>query len=150
MTPESRGTFPAVVRHGVTTKKKKSRDAVLLALGFPGGTSGKEAACQCRRCKKWEFDPWVGKTPGVGSVIPPQYSCLEDPMGRESWQVIIYVAVKNWTQLSDWAHIHSLKMEEGETNQEVWEVSRSWRKRILLWSLQKCSSPANTLLLAQV
>ena len=29
--------------------------------GFPGGTSGKEPACQCRRCKTCEFDPWVGK-----------------------------------------------------------------------------------------
>ena len=28
--------------------------------GFPGGASGKEPACQCRRCG---FDPWVGKIP---------------------------------------------------------------------------------------
>ena len=26
--------------------------------GFPGGISGEEPACQCRRCR---FDPWVGK-----------------------------------------------------------------------------------------
>ena len=26
--------------------------------GFPGGTSGKESACQCRRFKRLEFDPW--------------------------------------------------------------------------------------------
>ena len=32
-------------------------------LGFPGGTSGKEPACQCRRCKGCEFDPWVRKSP---------------------------------------------------------------------------------------
>ena len=31
--------------------------------GFPGGTSGKESACQCRRCKRRGFDPWVGKIP---------------------------------------------------------------------------------------
>ena len=29
--------------------------------GFTGGTRGKEPACQCRRCKKGEFSPWVGK-----------------------------------------------------------------------------------------
>ena len=29
--------------------------------GFPGGASGKELACQCRRCKRRGFDPWVGK-----------------------------------------------------------------------------------------
>ena len=27
-------------------------------MGFPGGASGKEPACQCRRCR---FDPWIGK-----------------------------------------------------------------------------------------
>ena len=31
--------------------------------GFPGGTSGEESAHQCRRRKRYEFDPWVGKTP---------------------------------------------------------------------------------------
>ena len=31
--------------------------------GFPGGISSKGTACQCRRCKRLEFDPWVGKIP---------------------------------------------------------------------------------------
>ena len=31
-----------------------------LPWQFPGGDSGKESACQCRRC---EFDSWVGKIP---------------------------------------------------------------------------------------
>ena len=31
--------------------------------GFPGGTSGKEPTCQCRRWKKHGFNPWVGETP---------------------------------------------------------------------------------------
>ena len=34
-----------------------------VIVGFPDGTSGKEATCQCRRCKRHRFDPWVGKTP---------------------------------------------------------------------------------------
>ena len=32
-------------------------------IGFPGGTSGKEPACQCRRCEKHGFYPWVGEIP---------------------------------------------------------------------------------------
>ena len=28
-----------------------------------GGARGKEPACQCRRCKRRGFDPWVGKIP---------------------------------------------------------------------------------------
>ena len=32
-------------------------------MGFPGGTSGKNSTCQCRRCKSHSFYPWVGKVP---------------------------------------------------------------------------------------
>ena len=31
--------------------------------GFPGGASGKEPACQCRRCKRYRLDPCVRKIP---------------------------------------------------------------------------------------
>ena len=48
----------------------KSRDITLLtkvrivkAMGFPGGTSGKEPACQCKRRKRRRYNPWVGKIP---------------------------------------------------------------------------------------
>ena len=34
---------------------------VIKRYGFPGGASGKDPACQCRRCKRHGFDPWVGK-----------------------------------------------------------------------------------------
>ena len=29
--------------------------------GFPGGISGKEHVCQCRRPKRHKFNPWVTK-----------------------------------------------------------------------------------------
>ena len=32
-------------------------------LGFPAGSDGKETACQCRRQKRRQFDPWVRKIP---------------------------------------------------------------------------------------
>ena len=35
----------------------------LIIMGFPGGASGKEPACQCRRFKRLRFNPWIGKTP---------------------------------------------------------------------------------------
>ena len=34
-----------------------------MATGFPGGASGKEPACRCRRQKRCGFDPWVRKIP---------------------------------------------------------------------------------------
>jgi len=32
-------------------------------MNFPGGSDGQESVCQCRRCKRHWFDPWVGKMP---------------------------------------------------------------------------------------
>jgi len=35
----------------------------MIYLGFPGGASGKEPTCQCRRHKRCRLDPWVVKSP---------------------------------------------------------------------------------------
>ena len=70
-----------------------------LHWDFPGGTSGKEPACQCRRCKRCRFDPWVGKIPWGGNGNPLQYSCLENPVGRGAWQAIVHRVAKSRTQL---------------------------------------------------
>ena len=32
-----------------------------VCMGFLGGASGKESTCQCRRCKRCGFNPWVRK-----------------------------------------------------------------------------------------
>ena len=32
-----------------------------MQRGFPGGASGKQSACQCRRCKRHRFHPWIRK-----------------------------------------------------------------------------------------
>ena len=34
-----------------------------LTQGFPGGSSGKEPTCQCRRPNRQGFYPWIGKIP---------------------------------------------------------------------------------------
>ena len=34
-----------------------------MSRGFPGGASGKEPACQCRRRKRCQFNPWARKIP---------------------------------------------------------------------------------------
>ena len=40
-------------------------------LGFPGGASGKEQSCQCRRPKRHVFNPWVRTIPegGHGKIM---------------------------------------------------------------------------------
>ena len=77
-------------------------------LGFPGGTSGKESACQCRRCKRRGLDPRVRRIPGsgVGNGNPLQYSCLENSMDRRAWWVTIHGIAKTG---QDWAIEHTQK-----------------------------------------
>ena len=49
--------------------------SLMPGIGLPRWLSGKESACQCKRCV---FDPWVGKIPGGGNGNPLQYFCLEN------------------------------------------------------------------------
>ena len=68
-------------------------------MGFPGGVSGKEPACQCWRLKRPRFNPGSERSPGGGHGNPLQYSCLEDPMDRGAWQATIYGVAQSWTWL---------------------------------------------------
>ena len=67
-------------------------------LGFPGGSYGKESACN-------EGDPGSipgsRRSPGEGNDNPLQYSCLENLMDRGAWQATVHGVTKNQTQLSD-------------------------------------------------
>ena len=64
--PRDGGAWWAAV-YGVsqsrTQLKRLSSSSTSSMLGFPGGASGKEPACQCRRCNRRAFDPWVRKIP---------------------------------------------------------------------------------------
>ena len=51
---------------------------------IPGGTSGKEPACQCRRHKSCRFDPWVGKIPWRRKWQPTPVFLPEESHGRRS------------------------------------------------------------------
>ena len=68
-------------------------------MGFSGGPSGKEPACQRRRHKRLGFNPWSGRSPGGGHGNPFQYSCLENPMDRGAWWTTVYRVAKSQTQL---------------------------------------------------
>ena len=53
-----------------------------IIKGFPGGSDGKESACNSRDSGSILGS---GRSPGEGNVNPFQYSCLENPMDREAW-----------------------------------------------------------------
>ena len=43
--------------------------------------------------------PGLGRSPGGGNGNPPQYSCLEKPMGRGAWWATVHGITKSQTQL---------------------------------------------------
>ena len=53
----------------------------MLDLGFPGGSDGKESACNAGDL---DLIPGLGRSPGGGHGNPLQYSCLENPHGQWS------------------------------------------------------------------
>ena len=64
-----------VVRHCVYVE---------MIEGFPGGASGKEPTCQCRRHRRCRFDPWVGKIPWRRKRQPTPIFLPGKPHGQRS------------------------------------------------------------------
>ena len=65
-------------------------------MGFPGGSDGKESACNAG-------DPGSilgsGRFPGEGNGNPLGSSCLKNSMDRGAWQAIVHGVTKSWTPL---------------------------------------------------
>ena len=53
-------------------------------MGFPGGTSGKELACQCRRHERRKFYTWVGKIPWRRACQPTAVLLPGESHGQRS------------------------------------------------------------------
>ena len=58
--------------------------------------------------------PELGRPLGVGNGTPPQYSCLENSMGRGAWQAIVHGVAKSQTRLVR-MHIQNKTIENKET-----------------------------------
>ena len=54
----------------------------LIYKDFPGGSDGKESACNAGDLG---LIPGLGRCPGEGDGNPLQYFCLEKSMGRGDW-----------------------------------------------------------------
>ena len=66
--------------------------------GFPGALVVKSPPANAGDItKRYEFHLWVGKIPLGGHSNPLQHSCLENPMDRRTWRVIVYSISKSQT-----------------------------------------------------
>ena len=54
-----------------------------ILIGLPWWLSDEESACHSRRHGS---TPGLGRSPGEGNGSPLQYSCLDNPMIRGTWQ----------------------------------------------------------------
>ena len=68
-----------------------------MAMDFPGGSVGKEAACNA---EDLGLIPGSGRFPGKGNDYPLQCSCLENSMDKGAWQATVHGVSKRSTQLS--------------------------------------------------
>ena len=78
---------------------------VSINVGFPGGSDGKESACNAGDLSSI---PGLGRSPGEGNGNPLQYSCLENPMDRGAWKATVHAVTNSQTQL-EWPtllHFH--------------------------------------------
>ena len=69
-----------------------------MIKGFPGGSDGKESACNSGDPG---LIPRLGRSPREGNGNPLQYSCLENSMDKGAWWTTVDEVAKSWTQLSD-------------------------------------------------
>ena len=63
--------------------------------GFPGGASGKETACQCRRPKRLGFNPWVGKIPWRRKWQPTPVFLPGESVDIEAWWTMAHRVSKS-------------------------------------------------------
>ena len=73
---------------------------------FPGGTSVKEPACQCRRCKRCGFNPWAGKIPWRRAQQPTSVFLPGEFHGQRSLVGYSALGQKSWAPLK-WLSTHA-------------------------------------------
>ena len=66
--------------------------------GFPGGSVGKESACNA---EDLGLSLGLGRSPGEGNGSTLQYSGLENPMDREAWRATVHGVAKSQTGLKN-------------------------------------------------
>ena len=69
--------------------------------GRPRWCSGKESVCQCRRHKRCEFDPWVGKILWRSKLQPTPVFLPGEFYAQRSLAVYGSQGTKSQTQLSN-------------------------------------------------
>ena len=65
--------------------------------GLPDGSVVKNLPANVGDIKDAGLIPGLGSYPGGGHGNPFLYSCLENPMDRETWQAAVHRVTQSWT-----------------------------------------------------
>ena len=91
----SNHTFNPRVQEGKLSSKI-AQSITTHDVGFPGGSDDKESAHNSRDLS---LIPGSGRSPGEGNGNPLQYSCLENPVHKETWSATVCRVTKSQTRL---------------------------------------------------
>ena len=75
----------------------KEGKSLITCQGFPGGSDGKESACNAGDMGSI---PGLGRSPGGGHSNALQYSCLENPMDRVAWGATVHRVARSQTRMN--------------------------------------------------
>ena len=80
--------------------------------GFPGGPSGKEPTCQCRRHKRHRLNPWVGKIPWRRAWQPIPVALPGESHGQRSLVDSVHMGCteSDMTEATQYTCIHNIKV----------------------------------------
>ena len=94
--------------------------------GFPGGASGKEPTCQCRRDKRHGFYPWVGKIHWRRAWQPTSVFLPGESHGQRTLVGTVHRVAKSQTWLEGLSmHAHTIKSSQSSGPQSP-SVSLRW------------------------
>ena len=112
-----------------TTGYDQQRAGICEPGGFPGGSDGKESACNAG-------DPGSvagsGRSPGEEIGNPLKHSCLENPVDRGAWRATVPGVAKSQTGLSCWRFHFSISPSadlKDKQNHKISELEGTWKKK---------------------
>ena len=94
--------------------------------------SGKEPAFQCRRCKRWGFDPWVRKIPWRRAWQPTPVILPGE--SHEQMNLVGYSPIGSRRVRHDWSNLAQHRLIWSEVAQPC----------LTLWDPMDCSLPCSS------
>ena len=117
---------------------------MFINRGFLGGSVIKNPSAHVGDAGDVGSTPGLGRSLGKGNGNPLQYSCLGNPMDRDTRRATAQGVTKSWTGLSMRVHMHVFlnRIQRRPLKREVkgvWECGQQFAVLFLPWFLRMLS-----------